>query len=300
MAALRVFDLELIRSEMVSSSLKRLTFTGARLKEMAIPAPDQRVKLLFPVSDRPCLHIEDSEEAIHSLKQLDEAFKPAMRVYTVRYFRPDIPEIDIEFVIHGANGPASRWAMRAKSGDKLQMIGTGLVSGEKNGGFEWKPPKNIKQVLLMGDETALPAIANILESMALEHFPPQTQVFIEIPLAGDCIKLPKWDGLNVQWLVREQAQANILPGAFLQQAIKQAHIPELRKRDTDCTEFKEIDITKERVWEAGDSSDDAFYVWIAGESAAVLALRNYLIKEAAIPRHMMNLMGYWRYGKKES
>lgn len=300
MAALRVFNLELIRSEMVSASLKRLTFTGNALKDLAIPAPDQRVKLLFPPSDAPCLQIEDNEDAIRNLKQLDEALKPAMRVYTVRYFRPDIPEIDIEFVIHGLNGPASRWAMQAKPGDNVQMIGVGRVQDDKGGGFEWKPPQNIKQVLLMGDETALPALANILEALALEDNPPLTQAFIEVPLAEDCIELPNWDRLSVQWLVRDQAQNNMVPGSLLQKAVKKAHIPELTKNNTNSVELKEIDITKERVWEAGNSSDDTFYVWIAGESAAVLGLRNYLIKEAAVPRHMINLMGYWRYGKKAS
>ncbi len=84
-------------------------------------------------------------------------------------------------MLHGETGPASRWAAHAKPGDRLQIVAPDAAFDADPGGYEWLPPDGVRQVLLIGDETALPAIAAILEQLALHPDPPRVQAFIEVP-----------------------------------------------------------------------------------------------------------------------
>lgn len=81
--------------------------------------------------------------------------RPPMRTYTVRVHRPEVREIDVEFILHGASGPGSRWASDARIGDRVAFLGPTGVHCVPDGA-RWQ--------LLAGDETAIPAIAAIIES----------------------------------------------------------------------------------------------------------------------------------------
>lgn len=308
---MRIFDLELVRSEFVSPSFKRLVFKGDALHDMVVPAPDQRVKLLFPAADGRVFKIADNERAVKEMRKLGANDRPAMRVYTIRSFSEETGELEIIFVLHGTNGPASCWAIEAKPGDQLQMIGKSRSRDVVNDDFEWCPPAQVQRVLLLGDETALPAIAGIVEDLSRLLQPPTAQVFIEVPLKADCWDLPVWPGLDLHWLVREEEQRStidmksdaegkaVLPGDLLRRAIQQAYIPTDILKEI-VSDDSVIDLEQGRMWEISSVVDPSFYVWIAGESAAVVDMRCYLIEKAGLPRHMLNLMGYWRYGKKAS
>ncbi|MEG0249002.1 MAG: siderophore-interacting protein, partial [Pseudomonas sp.] len=161
-SAYRVFDLVLARRISLSPSLTRLVFTGPEVAEMTTLAPDQRVKLFFPAPDGslPSLPNDLHWKAAHSA--LPPAQRPPMRTYTIRDLRREALEVDVDFVLHGVNGPASAWATHAQVGDGLQMVAPNLAYAGDPGGYEWKPPQGVREVLLIGDETALPAIAGIL------------------------------------------------------------------------------------------------------------------------------------------
>jgi NADPH-dependent ferric siderophore reductase len=92
--------------------------------------------------------------------------RPAMRTYTIRNLRAEQGEVDIDFVLHGETGPASRWALRAEVGESMQILAPDRFSAQDAGGFEWKPPQNLNQVLLVADATALPAAMGILDELA--------------------------------------------------------------------------------------------------------------------------------------
>ncbi|MGC8383232.1 siderophore-interacting protein [Pseudomonas aeruginosa] len=47
--------------------------------------------------------------------------RPPMRTYTIRALRREAGEVDIDFVLHGETGPASRWAAHARPGERLVM-----------------------------------------------------------------------------------------------------------------------------------------------------------------------------------
>ena len=109
----RLFDITLARRTQVSASLVKFTFTGPDVGYMATYAPDQRVKLFFPKdggSLDPLFEIAKLEEHdwYGAYRALPDTQRPAARTYTIRALRPENAEVDVEFVLHGDNGPASR------------------------------------------------------------------------------------------------------------------------------------------------------------------------------------------------
>lgn len=108
-----------------------------------------------------------------------------MRTYTIRALRPARGEVDVEFVLHGDNGPASRWAMRARPGDRLAMTAPLASAGGEKLGYEWKPPRGVRRILIIADETALPAAAGIFETLDDLPLAPRVEALIEVPRSDD-------------------------------------------------------------------------------------------------------------------
>ena len=292
--AYRIFDLVLARRIALSPSLTRLVFTGPDVAEMTTLAPDQRVKLLFPAPDGslPNLSNELHWKAAHSA--LPPAQRPPMRTYTIRALRREVLEVDVDFVLHGVNGPASAWATHAQVGDGLQMVAPNLAYAGDPGGYEWKPPQGVRNVLLVGDETALPAIAGILEQLADNQPQLAVQAFIEVPLEADCLELRRADAAQVHWLPREML--NCAHGQAMQHAVRElASLPQ--GHAAAKAKLEDVDIDNRILWEQASSASSAFHAWVAGESATVMEIRRYLIKERGLQRDCLTLMGYWRAGR---
>lgn len=290
----RLFDLVLSRRLSLSPSLTRLVFTGPDVAQMNTLAPDQRVKLFFPAADGslPRLPVEQHWKAAHSALAADQ--RPPMRTYTLRALRRDALEVDVDFVLHGVNGPASAWATHARPGDRLQMLAPNLAYAGDPGGYEWKPPQGLRSVLLIGDETALPAIAGILESLAVTQPDLPVQAFIEVPYEADCLDVRRGSGVELHWLPRdllgcEQGQA------MLHAVHELASLPHGHAMPT--ARLEDVDIDSRILWEQASSARSAFHAWVAGESATVMAIRRYLIKERGLQREWLTLMGYWRAGR---
>ena len=93
----------------------------------------------------------------------DERRNP-IRTYTVRAVRPVLSEVDIDLVLHGDGGPASRWAERAGPGDRIAILGPDAGYDGDHGGLEFDPPHS-GPLLIAGDETAAPAICAILSRL---------------------------------------------------------------------------------------------------------------------------------------
>ncbi|QHC95033.1 MULTISPECIES: siderophore-interacting protein [unclassified Pseudomonas] len=293
----KLFDVILHRKTLLSPHMMRITLASPAVKEMATWAPDQRVKLFFPAADGSPARLAQGEGWYARFKAMIADRRPAMRTYTIRHLRAEQGEVDIDFVLHGETGPASRWALRAQPGDSMQVLAPDRrFSARDAGGFEWKPPQTLKQVLLVADSTALPAAMGILDELAAMAEPPLTQVFFEVDSVEDMLAVPDWAGLTVQWLIRDQASAGTLMAAAVQKVVPAIHASSIGK----AVELAEVDIDKEILWEIAETASEGFYGWIAGESAAVMSLRRYLIKECGIPRESLNLMGYWRYNKAGS
>ncbi|MET0436061.1 MAG: siderophore-interacting protein [Devosia sp.] len=291
----RIFNAALARSEDVTPHLRRITFAGPEIAEMATWSPDQRIKIFFPTDNGRMPNMPDAEDWYATYKSVPVAERVPMRTYTIRNLRADEAEVDVEFVLHGENGPASRWATHAKPGDKVQISAPNRRAEKIGGGFEWKPPADPRHVLLMADETAVPALAGILEELAARKSPPPCEVFAEVADRADALALPTWSGLVVNWLIRHE-QGDPRPGDLLVAAVDRAKLPAANVEQT-AVELENIDIDRNVPWELAKATEGAFYAWIAGESEAIMSIRRLLIKERGIDRSLLNLMGYWRFGK---
>ncbi|SDI16885.1 NADPH-dependent ferric siderophore reductase, contains FAD-binding and SIP domains [Pseudomonas flavescens] len=295
-ARYRLFDIELKQRITVSPSLTRFVFTGADVHLMNTLAPDQRVKLLFPGPDGTPPQLPHHDDWHQALRSLEPQRKPPMRTYTIRSLRSAQAEVDVEFVLHGENGPASRWATHARPGDRLQMVAPDGESAGDPGGYEWQPPAGIRHVLLIGDETALPAIAGILEALADWPQPPAVQAFIEVPHAADRQTLRQPGTAEVNWLVRDELALE--HGAGMRHAVlRLALLPASAARAKGRQTIEEVDIETQILWDRAKPADSEFYAWVAGESAAVMSIRRYLVGELGLDRRALTFMGYWRLGR---
>jgi NADPH-dependent ferric siderophore reductase len=293
----KIFDAVLAHKTNLSPHLMRVTLAGPMVTEMATWAPDQRVKLFFPAEDGSPARLAHDPNWYARYRSMPVAQRPAMRTYTIRHLRAEQGEVDIDFVLHGETGPASRWAIRAVAGEPIQIVAPDRqFSAQDAGGFEWKPPHTLKHLLLVADATALPAALGILDEMAALAEPPTTQAFFEVDSAEDALPVPEWPGLSVRWLVRDHS-SDRAAGALMVEAVRQAELPVTASLAHETVELAEVDVDEEILWETSGSTGDGFYGWIAGETVAVMNLRKYLIKERGIARESLNLMGYWRYNK---
>lgn len=292
----QLFDLELKQRITVTPSLTRLVFTGPDVASMQTLAPDQRVKLLFPSADGSPPALANNGDWQAARRALPTAKQPPMRTYTIRALRAEQAEVDVEFVLHGETGPASTWATHAQIGDRLQMVAPHRDAQEHPGGYEWLPPAGIRRVLLIGDETALPAIAGILESLAEQRHGPQVQAFIEVPHEADCQPLECNHNTQLTWLPRDVIGSQQGEG-MLHAARELASLPAAARSHAPGKGVRDVDLGKKILWEKAQPASDEFYAWIAGESAAVMAIRKHLINERGLDRKSLTLMGYWKMGR---
>jgi NADPH-dependent ferric siderophore reductase len=290
----RVFDVQLKAIIRLSPSLSRFIFSGDDVAQMHTLAADQRIKIFFPGANGQPPQLPKQGSWQEARRGLDAQSSPPMRTYTIRALRREALEVDVDFVLHGVNGPASAWATRACIGDRLQMVAPNLAFAGDPGGYEWRPPKDLRTLLLVGDETALPAIAGILEQMVLDYPNVQTQAFIEVPGEQDCLDLTCSAATELHWLPRDVLNGE--HGDAMIHAVRElARLPRRQLGKTDVLE--DVDIDQQILWERGLPGDGEFYAWIAGESAAVMGIRRFLVQERGLDRKTLTLMGYWRAGR---
>lgn len=295
--AYRLFNVELKRREQLSPALTRFVFGGPEVAEMKTLAADQRIKIFFPDARGQPPSLPGGSEWYQAYRSVEPARRPPMRTYTIRALRAEQEEVDVEFVLHGENGPASAWATHARIGDRLQLAAPNRQYGDDPGGYEWKPPAGVRHILLIADETALPAVAGILEELAGEAEPPVVEAFLEVPGEADILDLPAIPGARLHWLPRHQAGIHSRNGERMIEAARQARLPEREVAGGAAQELEDIDIDEEILWELASPESGSFYAWVAGESAAVMAIRRYLVQERGIDKRHLTLMGYWRLGK---
>ena len=289
-ASYRIFDLTLKHKENISPSLLRCVFTGPEVQRMKLEAPDQRIKLLFPVAEGQNQPLANSDDWYRNYMAIPKEQWPVMRTYTLRALRAVENEMDVEFVLHGVNGPASAWATHAVAGDKLQAVAPNADFAEDSGGYEWAPPAHTQQALLIADETALPAAMGIIEQLAQQANPPRVQAFFEVPVAGDCLDMAKFPFAEVYWLPRDVGQQQ-LHGTLLVESVRQrVNIPASAR--TAAQSLAENSLGGDLLWERAEGAK-TFYAWVAAESSVVKNLRRYLIGERDLDRSTVNFMAYW-------
>lgn len=225
-------ELTVTTVERITPLMVRITLTGDDLADFVSAAPDDHVKLFLPT----------------------DAGEPERRDYTPRQFDRDARALVLDFAVHDA-GPATQWAIDAKPGTKLSIggpRGSAVIAG-------------VSRWLLIGDETALPAIGRRIEeadqhasivAIAAVAGPEEEQVF-ETPAA-----------LDMRWVHRPHSEATDAAGLI--------------------AALDGIELAPET------------FVWIAAEASVARALRAYLVEKRGYPLVWMKAAGYWAYGKPDA
>ncbi|GAA3652136.1 siderophore-interacting protein [Microbacterium marinilacus] len=278
----------------LSPHFTRVTLTDPSLAHFGTGGLDQRIKLLLPAADGTLpedigLFDLPVAEWYPAWRALPGERRGAMRTYTVRGIRPEAHEIDVDFVLHGTDGPASAWASAARPGDELVVLGPDARSARQGGGIEWKPG-DASAVLLAGDETAAPAICSILESLEADR---TGHAFIEVPHEDDRLPVAAPAGVQVTWLPRGDAPH----GAPLETAVRAWGADHRGGAGADLPD-PDADAL---LWEVPvAAADGGLYAWLAGEAGVITGLRRHLVRDLGFDRRSVAFMGYWRRGRSEA
>ena len=172
------------------------------------------------------------------------------RVYTIRHIDASAQEITIDFALHAEPGPATRWAIDARPGDLAGILGP-AANGPKSAAF----------YVLVGDETALPGIARVLEDLpatATGH------AFIEVDTETDELPIHCPAGMAIVWLHRMGADAGTT--TLLVDAIRSVKWPETL---------------------------DKVFVWGGCEHRTFSAIHRHLKKDIGLSRDRFVLYSHW-------
>jgi NADPH-dependent ferric siderophore reductase len=239
--------LRVARVQALSPALVRVTLTGD-LADFVSASFDDHLKVFFPPAgaEKPALPSLGPDGIVFP----EGVERPVARDYTPRRFDPVANELDLEFALHEA-GPATAWAAQAQPG---QYLGVGGPRGSMviPTGFDWH--------LLIGDETALPAIQRRLTELPVLA---RVAVVVEVPNRAARIALPTEADLYAIWCYREESEAEYP----LVDAVSQVWLP------------------------PGEG-----YVWAAGEAAAIRAVRAHLCNERGVDKKRIRASAYWRRG----
>nr|WP_042188774.1 siderophore-interacting protein [Kibdelosporangium sp. MJ126-NF4]CEL18455.1 iron-chelator utilization protein [Kibdelosporangium sp. MJ126-NF4]CTQ97938.1 iron-chelator utilization protein [Kibdelosporangium sp. MJ126-NF4] len=195
MADLAYWPVEVRRITAPTPGTRRVTFGAPGFEQFPKAGPDQYFKLFMPLAGQTEPRLPDPVEGgdvrswyVSYLSMPDE-LRPPMRTFTVRHHRADHQEIDVDFVVHD-DGAAQRWLRTVEPGDKVTLLGANSL---------YHPPAGTEWQLLIGDETAVPAISAIVEQL-----PPGTRavVIADVPDAGEELKWDTEGDVDTTWLHR--------------------------------------------------------------------------------------------------
>lgn len=149
LADTRKLHFEVAASQLLTPHMQRLELTAPELDGFSY-APGQDVMLLVAADGR----------------------KPVRRRYTIRQLDRSALRLTIDVVRHG-DGPGERWVRSAAPGDRIEGIGPrGKVV----------PSPEADWHLFMGDESAMPAILAMTESLPGDA---EATLVLEVPEAAD-------------------------------------------------------------------------------------------------------------------
>jgi NADPH-dependent ferric siderophore reductase len=273
-AAPHILSLRVRRTARFSPNFMRVTLTGDDLKKFSPMGWDQWFRLFLPQdpTTEPRLPTATGARWWPQVLRMPAHERPHVRNYTVSGFREDDRELDVDFVMHGsepaehseddhsnAASVAADWAASAESGWPVGLLDQGIG---------WNPPAAHNRVLIVGDETALPAVAGIARDLPADA---EGTIVVEIPDADDRRDLGQPDGVDVHWIVRDGDASR--PG---QRALATA-------------------ISVATASGAPDSitDPDALCAYVSGEQALATGLRRALVSRG-VPKSHITICGYWR------
>ncbi len=221
----------------LAPTMVRVVLRGDELPGFTSLGFDDHVKLFFPTGLGPA----------------DAAPELAMRDFTPRRYDADAAELWIDFFLHEA-GPAASWAAQVAAGQRL------AVGGPR--GSSVIALEGIDVHVLIGDETALPAIGRRLEELPAHA---RALVVIESDEGAHGYPLKSPAALEVVWLTRSV--------------------------NTDSSAERIIETLRNLQFPLRNC-----FTWVAAESHAARAIRRYLIEERGLDKRWIKAAAYWRRG----
>jgi NADPH-dependent ferric siderophore reductase len=227
--------------EPVTPSMRRFTLKADAFADFGLEQPGEIITLGWPAPGRELVlpragwRFPRGNEDQH------------WRNFTVRSIDRERSVVDVDFFLHGDLGRAAAWAERAQVGDRVGFAGPRVHW--KGNGADWS--------LLVADETGLPALLAILETLPAGH---RATALAEVGDEGERQAVETAADVDLHWLVRGGRP----PGTttLLADAVAELALPRGRGR-----------------------------VWGGGEAMAMRAVRERLRK----PGRSLQALGYWKH-----
>lgn len=316
--AYRPFTVHVLGVERLTPAFSRVTFGGENLDELASNGYDQRVKIAFPVPSHGVRAYPRGADWFAAWRATPDETRNPLRTYTIRSERAAECEIDVDFVVHSAEGPAGAWLETAARGDEVVVVGPNRRHDGPTRGYEWRPPPGTERIVVGADETAVPAACAILEELPEEAV---GAVLLEVPTADDVLDVAPPAGVDVLWLPRAArcgpaaaTRSSSPRGALLCAALEDlVAAPAPGATGSDAIGSGDVDGV---LWDVPEDDEHggalnpgslnpsplnagsrAPYVWLAGEAGVVGGMRRRLLQDVGLARRSLAAMGYWREGR---
>jgi NADPH-dependent ferric siderophore reductase len=220
--------------------MTRVFLGGDDLEGFSIEQPAASVRLLLPTAGTLEMPQWNGNEFL-----LQDGTRPTIRTFTPRRFNASTRELQLDVVVHDS-GIASAWAVTAQPGQNVAVSGPGR-------GYDIDP--DAAAFLLVGDETSIPAICQLLEHL------PNVPIAVHISVSHPIAKVDLHRNVDVTWHVASDGCAS-----------EEAQFEAIRAIDLD----------------------PQTRIWAAGEAAAMQRIRNHLFREIGFPRSQATVRGYWK------
>jgi NADPH-dependent ferric siderophore reductase len=177
----------------ITPQLRRITLAGEALAGFPVGSEGAHVKLLLAREGQ-------TEPILPTLGRDGPIWPPAdvrpiARTYSVSRHDPAAGELDVDFVLHGDNGPASRWAGQAQVGHAIGVAGPGGPDRFQPGA-DW--------YLLVGDPSAYALLLSVLKALPSDA---HGLCLMEVPDRTEIPPLPHPRGIELIILSREGRHA---------------------------------------------------------------------------------------------
>lgn len=244
---------EVISTERLTPQLVRVVLGGEGLLDYAAgDASDQYVNCMFlPDGATYRVPFEDAD-----VRDLDRDQRPFPRRITVRFWDPGTRQLTLDIAAHGDIGHAGKWALSAQPGDRLQMRGPA---------GSYTPHPDAAAYLLVGDESAIPAIAASAEAIAPGR---RVVVIAEVEDAAGEVPLTSPGNLEVHWVHRSgrtDELDSLLAGAV-------AALPDF---------------------------EGVVSAFVHGEAESIRAVRRQLLMSGVVDLDHLSCSPYWRRGSDD-
>ncbi|CAL9406077.1 Vibriobactin utilization protein ViuB [Streptomyces sp. enrichment culture] len=256
----RLFRATVASSTRLTPNMQRVTVRGDDLRAFPWRGYDHWFRLFFRCPHQDRFHPPEvrAETWWKPYLAMPDEVRPYCANYTVADFRAESGELDIDVVVHrGADGQieggVAVWACAVEAGEEMALLDQGLL---------YDAPTDARSVLLVADESGLPAVAGILRSLAGDPAPREVRVLQEVPTDADRRDLTAPPGTRVDWIPR--ADPHAVPGTAALAALR-----------------------------AHDDVDPRGYAFVVGEQLLAAEGRRHLHR-AGLPKDRITFSGFWK------